>query len=693
MPRVEFPRPMRIDTLTIVGVGLIGGSVGLAARARGVARRVVGVGRDRGDSTRPATPAPSTDCALGPRGRCARGRPRRRSARRSIGSPRRCSRRPPTAGPGRSSPTPAAPRRTSSAPSTGRLPPGVAFVGSHPLAGSEKKGAEHARADLFEGRLTVVTPTPRDADRTRWTAVEQFWQALGARVIRMDARASTTGRWRSTSHLPHAVAAGAGRRACRPSWLALTAGGFRDTTRIAAGDPDLWAAIFRGEPRRGAGRAGPVRRPPRRVPAAAGGRRRGRAGAVAGRGEEGARCSGKLRSGRAAATASASGSATSSTCSRTPSAAATSSPRRPAATCSKATSATRDARAAGRTSCSSIRSSRPARVRAGRRRATGHSLHGAAQARRHGPGGAERPRRGAATSGCRSTAVRTFRRYFGPPDISVARPRRAVPQGARQRRHRAGRRRPAARRPPRRRLAVHVQARHRADPRSSTTTGLLKLSKDGQLALTLDEMQAIQAHFRELGREPTDVRAGDDRADLVRALLAQDAQGHASTSRRPADALREPAQGDDLRRDAGDPHAARGRTTGASASSRTTPASSSSTTSYHVCFKVETHNHPSAIEPYGGANTGLGGVIRDLLGTGLGAKPVCNTDVFCFAPPDYAAGAAAAGRAAPAAGDAGRRRRRARLRQPHGHPDRQRGGRASTSATSPTRSSSAAPSA
>ena len=54
----------------------------------------------------------------------------------------------------------------------------------------------------------------------------------------------------------------------------------------------------------------------------------------------------------------------------------------------------------------------------------------------------------------------------------------------------------------------------------------------------------------------------------------------------------------------------------------------------HVCFKVETHNHPSAIEPYGGANTGIGGVIRDPLGTGLGAKPILNTDVFCFAPPD-----------------------------------------------------------
>jgi len=50
---------------------------------------------------------------------------------------------------------------------------------------------------------------------------------------------------------------------------------------------------------------------------------------------------------------------------------------------------------------------------------------------------------------------------------------------------------------------------------------------------------------------------------------------------------------------------------------------------------VETHNHPSALEPFGGANTGIGGVIRDVLGTGLGAKPVCNTDIFCFAPPDF----------------------------------------------------------
>ncbi|MCD6453554.1 MAG: phosphoribosylformylglycinamidine synthase subunit PurL, partial [Dehalococcoidales bacterium] len=54
-----------------------------------------------------------------------------------------------------------------------------------------------------------------------------------------------------------------------------------------------------------------------------------------------------------------------------------------------------------------------------------------------------------------------------------------------------------------------------------------------------------------------------------------------------------------------------------------------------LCFKVETHNHPSAIEPYGGAATGIGGVVRDPLGTGGGAKPILNTDVFCFASPDF----------------------------------------------------------
>ena len=54
----------------------------------------------------------------------------------------------------------------------------------------------------------------------------------------------------------------------------------------------------------------------------------------------------------------------------------------------------------------------------------------------------------------------------------------------------------------------------------------------------------------------------------------------------------------------------------------------------NICFKVETHNHPSALEPYGGAETGIGGVLRDIMGTGLGARPIANTDIFCFGMPD-----------------------------------------------------------
>jgi phosphoribosylformylglycinamidine (FGAM) synthase-like enzyme len=105
---------------------------------------------------------------------------------------------------------------------------------------------------------------------------------------------------------------------------------------------------------------------------------------------------------------------------------------------------------------------------------------------------------------------------------------------------------------------------------------------------------------------------------------------------------------------------------------KTTPASSSSTTTDAVTFKVETHNHPSAIEPYGGAATGIGGCIRDTIGTGLAAKPIANTDVFCVAFPEHRR--LAQGRPAPPADSQAGRRGRARLRQPHGHPHRQRRG-------------------
>lgn len=115
------------------------------------------------------------------------------------------------------------------------------FVGGHPIAGSHRRGPEAADAKLFEGRVTVVTPvaaTPA-ADTE---AVAGFWSALGSTVFMMPPREHDR-LLAITSHAPHVVAA-AVAAATPAEARRLTAGGWRDTTRIAAGDPDLWADIL-----------------------------------------------------------------------------------------------------------------------------------------------------------------------------------------------------------------------------------------------------------------------------------------------------------------------------------------------------------------------------------------------------------------------------------------------------------------
>jgi len=121
------------------------------------------------------------------------------------------------------------------------LPDGVAFVGSHPLAGSEKRGVEEARADLFEGRVTVVTRTPRTSAQAI-AGVEHLWRSLGARVLTMSPEVHDRA-LAYTSHLPH-LAAAALAVLLPDRYRDLVASGFRDTTRIAASDPGLWSAIF-----------------------------------------------------------------------------------------------------------------------------------------------------------------------------------------------------------------------------------------------------------------------------------------------------------------------------------------------------------------------------------------------------------------------------------------------------------------
>src|SRR5690606_27045055 len=85
------------------------------------------------------------------------------------------------------------------------LPAGATFIGSHPLAGSEKAGPAHARADLLEGRVVVVTPRDLEREAEALGRVEAFWEGLGARIIRMTPREHDAA-VAATSHAPHAVA-------------------------------------------------------------------------------------------------------------------------------------------------------------------------------------------------------------------------------------------------------------------------------------------------------------------------------------------------------------------------------------------------------------------------------------------------------------------------------------------------------
>ena len=120
------------------------------------------------------------------------------------------------------------------------MPDGREFVGSHPIAGSEKRGFEHAIADLFQDRTCVVTPTDSTSENAR-QRVTHLWRCLGSEVIELTP-AEHDRRLALTSHLPHVIAASLAR-ILDESAHPFTGSGFRDTTRIAGGDPKLWTAI------------------------------------------------------------------------------------------------------------------------------------------------------------------------------------------------------------------------------------------------------------------------------------------------------------------------------------------------------------------------------------------------------------------------------------------------------------------
>ena len=235
----EYPP---FERLAVVGLGLLGGSVAAATKARGLAREVVGAARrpaplERAlsagivDSVAPpveavvgadlvvlGTPVGSMSRVLGDvGGHLAPG-----CLVTDVGSVKGAV--------------------VDSLP--GLVPSGVEFVGSHPMAGSHLRGPDHARPDLFDGATCVVTPRAGQAE-SAVLRIEAFWRALGARVHRRSpAQHDEDVAW--VSHLPHLVAfafadslgAASGRVG------ELAGGGFRDFTRIAQSDAELWGEIL-----------------------------------------------------------------------------------------------------------------------------------------------------------------------------------------------------------------------------------------------------------------------------------------------------------------------------------------------------------------------------------------------------------------------------------------------------------------
>jgi prephenate dehydrogenase len=234
-----------IRRLAVVGMGLLGGSLAKAARAGGLAREIVGVGRDRrrlepalADGTLDTA---TTDLRAGMAGAdlVVLAAPVATIERlleavwplvgeetlvTDVGS------------------TKAAIVRTAERLAAGAPRP---FVGSHPMAGSEQSGYAVARADLFRGATVLVTPA-ETTDPGAVKGVTGFWEALGAvRALLMEPEVHDRA-VAAISHLPHLVAVALVDAVERfePGAFDVAARGFRDTTRIAAADPVVWEEIF-----------------------------------------------------------------------------------------------------------------------------------------------------------------------------------------------------------------------------------------------------------------------------------------------------------------------------------------------------------------------------------------------------------------------------------------------------------------
>lgn len=236
---------MRWNKITLVGVGLLGGSLGLAIKRRRLAREVAGYVR-RDTSVRECADAGAVDFAttdllaavwnadlvilctpiaqMPPLVKRLLPALKRGAIVTDVGS-------------AKSSVVKKLESRIARA--------GACFVGSHPMAGTERTGVSAAQEDLFESAICVVTPTRR-TDPAALKKIERFWKSVGSQVMKLSPEDHDLLVSRS-SHLPHIVAAALVNLVLSPSLpeeqQALCANGFRDTTRVASGSPEMWRDI------------------------------------------------------------------------------------------------------------------------------------------------------------------------------------------------------------------------------------------------------------------------------------------------------------------------------------------------------------------------------------------------------------------------------------------------------------------
>ena len=230
----------RFERLAVLGLGLLGGSVALAARRSGAAKRIVGATR-RAEVEQAALRGGVVDAVDTPEV-VVRGADLVVLATPVYAMGDLVRRIAPALDAGALVTDVGSVKAVLDETLPGLLPQGVHYVGSHPMAGSHHRGLEHARADLFEGAPCVVMRAgePEAVDR-----ICAFWRALGARVmLRHPPEHDAEVAW--MSHVPHVLAFAFARalRGAPDGADALSGSGFRDFTRIAHSEPELWGDIL-----------------------------------------------------------------------------------------------------------------------------------------------------------------------------------------------------------------------------------------------------------------------------------------------------------------------------------------------------------------------------------------------------------------------------------------------------------------